>query len=205
MSGRFSRLSPALVPGAVIALTVSTVSLGADIPRSRADADQMLRKIALITTNGLMSRPAARRTTVTEREINAFLTFHARSEMPPGIIDPVVTIAESGRLVGKAIVDLDQVKRAQRGDSVGVLALVSGRVPVEATGVLRASKGVGKFDLETATIGGMPVPEALLQQVISHYSRTPDNPAGIDLEAPFDLPVGIREITTEKGQAIVVQ
>ncbi len=54
-------------------------------------------------------------------------------------------------------------------------------------------------------MSGVPVPKALLQQVVSYYSRTPENPEGIDLEAPFPLPVNIRQIETLRGQAIIVQ
>ena len=45
----------------------------------------------------------------------------------------------------------------------------------------------------------------LLQQVVSYYSRTPDNPAGIGLDDPFALPAGIREIQVERGQAVILQ
>ena len=204
MSGRLNRIQRPLLLASLFALAIVATG-AADIPRSRADADQMLRKIAVITTNGLAARPAARRTPITEGELNSFLTIHARSELPPGVLDPVVTIDDAGRLTGRAIVDLDEVKRAQRNEGMSVLALLSGRVPVEASGVLHAAGGKGKFDIETATVNGVPVPKTILQQVVSYYSRTPDNPAGIDLEAPFELPVGIREIITQKGQALIVQ
>jgi hypothetical protein len=185
--------------------TIMTVSAAADVARSKADADAMLRKIAIIATHGLADRPAARQTAVTEREVNSFLAFHARSEIPPGVMDPAVSIDDAGRLTGRAIVDLDEVRKARQGDAFGVLSLVSGRVPVEATGVLRTAGGSGQFTLETASVSGVPVPKALLQEVVSYYSRSAENPAGIDIEAPFELPVNIREIQTRKGEAIVVQ
>jgi hypothetical protein len=195
-----------VVVAAVLAVSLSTALAAADNPRSRADADQMLRKIAIIATHGLSTQPAARRTPVTESEVNSFLEYHARSEMPPGVLEPVVTIEEAGHLRGRALVDLDEVKKANAGEGgLGMLTLLSGRVPVEATGTLRTSNGVAQFELEQALVNGVPVPKALLQQVVSYYSRTPENPEGIDLEAPFPLPVNIRQIETLKGQAIVVQ
>jgi hypothetical protein len=51
----------------------------------------------------------------------------------------------------------------------------------------------------------VPVPKIILQEIVSHYSKTPQNPAGIGLDDPFMLPAGIREIQVERGQAIVVQ
>jgi len=201
-----SRLSSPVLLAAVVAVSASTVIAASEVARTRADADQLLRKIAVMATNGLADKPAPRRTTVTESELNSFLEFHARDEMPPGVLDPVVTIEEGGRLSGHALVDLDEVKKAHAGEGgLGMLSLLSGRVPVEATGTLHSANGVAQFQLEQATVSGVPVPKGLLQQVVSYYSRSPENPEGIDLEAPFPLPVNIRQIETVRGEAIVVQ
>ena len=78
-------------------------------------------------------------------------------------------------------------------------------VPVSATGTLTTSKGVGRFQLEAATLGGVPLPKLLLQEIVSYYSRSPQNPAGINIDDPFALPARIREIQVERGQAVVVQ
>jgi hypothetical protein len=45
----------------------------------------------------------------------------------------------------------------------------------------------------------------LLQEIISHYSRSAANPSGLSLDDPFALPARIREIQVERGQAIIVQ
>jgi len=78
-------------------------------------------------------------------------------------------------------------------------------VPVEATGVLLTKAGVGRFALETATVGGVPVPKTLLQELVSYYSRSAEQPNGVSLDTPFRLPARIREIRTAQGQALVLQ
>jgi hypothetical protein len=45
----------------------------------------------------------------------------------------------------------------------------------------------------------------ILQEIVSYYSRTAENPSGISLDDPFALPARIREIQVERGQAIIVQ
>ncbi len=165
----------------------------------------MLRKVAVIATNGLSERPAARRTPIAESEVNAFLAIHAKSEIPAGVMDPVVVIDPEGRVTGRATVDLDQVREARKSSGFSVLSLLSGRVPVEAAGVLHSGDGKAQFELQSATASGVPIPKALLQEVVSYYSRSAENPEGFNLDAPFELPARIREIQTEKGQAIVVQ
>jgi hypothetical protein len=191
----------AVVPAACLVVPL----LAGGAPPTRADADSMLRKVVVIATNGLSERPAARRTSITEAEVNSFLTVHAKSEIPPGVLDPVVVIEPSGRLTGRATVDLDQVREARKSEGMSVLSLLSGRVPVEAAGVLRSGDGRAQFELQSATANGIPIPKALLQEVVAYYSRSAENPQGITLDAPFELPAHIREIQTEKGQAIVVQ
>jgi hypothetical protein len=201
-----SRRRSLMVVAIGVIVSVPILLTAAEVQRTRADADQLLRKIALIATHGLSAQKKSLRTPVTESELNSFLEFHARSEIPAGVLEPVVTIEEAGRLRGRALVDLDEVKKAQAGaGGFGVLSMLSGRVPVEAVGTLNATNGVAQFHLEQAIVSGVPVPKALLQQVVSYYSRTPENPEGIDLEAPFPLPANIRQIETLRGQAIIVQ
>ena len=193
------------VGAAALTAALACSAVAADSGRSRHDADQMLQKITRITSNGISSQPAPRSTTITQRELNSFLAFHAREGLPSGVLDPVVQIAPAGKLTGRAMVDLDQVRKAQGSNGSGAMALLGGRLPVQATGVLRTSNGVGKFELQEAWVGSIPIPRTLLRQIVAHYSRTPDAPEGIDLEAPVELPVGIREIRTGEGQAIIVQ
>jgi hypothetical protein len=201
----FCRRSPLRIVLTAILSASAAVVIAADVPGSRADADQLVRKAQLIAVNGLAQKPQARRTTVTEREVNAYLAVYGRNEMPEGVVEPAVTIDDAGRLRGRAIVDLDAVRKSKPRSALSVWALLSGRVPVEAAGVLKTREGTGQFDLESATVGGVPVPKAVLQELVAHYTRGSENPNGIDLDAPFSLPVRIREIQTARGQAVVVQ
>jgi hypothetical protein len=82
---------------------------------------------------------------------------------------------------------------------------LTGRVPVTATGLLRTANGRARFDLESASIGALPVPKLLLQEIVAYYSKSPSKPAGISLDDEFELPARIREIQVDRGQAIVVQ
>jgi hypothetical protein len=64
---------------------------------------------------------------------------------------------------------------------------------------------VGRFELESAAASGVPIPKALLQELITFYWGTPENRVGFSLDGPFDLPVGIRDIQIGAGQAVIVQ
>ena len=48
------------------------------------------------------------------------------------------------------------------------------------------------------------MPKTVLQQVVSYYSRSAQNPSGVNLDDAFELAGAIREIRVQPGQAIVV-
>jgi len=191
---------------AVCALVCLGAAVGADVAASRRDATQLKQKIAAITAHA--DKPARQplRTTVTEGEVNSYIVYEAREQLPTGVVDPYVAILGSGRVSGRAVVDLDAVRK-QKGPTslLDPMNYLMGKLPVTATGVLKTSNGVGRFELESAAISRVPVPKILLQEIVSYYSRTPENPAGISLDDPFALPARIREIQVQRGQAIIVQ
>jgi len=184
-------------------LAVATVQAGAV---SKRDADALRQKVATITANAEREAKQARRTTITENEVNAYLTYDSKEQLPTGVVEPSITIVGTGRLSGRAVVDLDAVRKAKASPSLlDPVNYLTGRLPVTATGTLKTQDGIGHFQLESAAVGGVPIPKILLQEIVSYYSKSASKPAGIGLDDPFALPARIREIHVERGQAIIVQ
>ena len=184
----------------------SLVSLRADVRASKRDAATLKQKVAAI--NAQADRPAtvARRTIVTENEVNSYLVYDAREQIPLGVVEPSISVLGAGRLSGRAVVDLDAVRRQKAPTSLlDPMNYLMGRLAVTAVGTLKTSNGVGHFELESSSVGSVPIPKILLQEIVGYYSRTPDKPAGIGLDDPFALPARIREIQVDRGQAIIVQ
>jgi len=189
---------------AIAAAAIAVVA--ADVRASKRDAELFGQKVATISAHGERPTKQGRRTTVTESEVNSYLVYDAKPQLPAGVVDPAVTILGTGRLSGRAVVDLDAVRRARASQSwFDPTNYLTGRLPVNATGRLKTSNGIGHFELESASVGGVPVPKMLLQEIVSYYTRTPEKPSGIGLDDPFALPARIREIQVERGQAIIVQ
>jgi hypothetical protein len=191
------------------ALVVATLGRAAadQVQLTRRDADSLLHKLARINQHAVVRTPqqAARSTTISERELNAYLRYHARNEFPAGVIEPYLWIVGDGRVAGRAIVDLDTVRQQKERGWTELAGYLTGRVPVQATGILKTHDGVGQFFLESAEIGGITVPKTVVQEIVSYYTRTPEQPQGVSLEAPFQLPSAIREVRVAKGQALIVQ
>jgi hypothetical protein len=174
--------------------------------QSRRDADAMRGKLLQIAARGEQC-PCPRRlsTTITQNEVNAYLHHHAAADLPEGVVGPRVIIVGAGRLSGSATVDLDRVRTSRQRGWLDPAAYLTGRVPVTAAGILHTRDGIGRFELETATVGGFAVPKAVLQELLSYYSQTPENPDGLNLDDTFELPAKIREIQVGKAVAYVIQ
>jgi len=185
---------------------VAVASPRADIRTSRQDATLLKQKVAVINAHAEKGLRQSRRTTLTESEVNSYLVYDAPEQLPTGVVEPSISILGDGRLSARAVVDLDAVRRAKNPTSLlDPINYLMGKVPVSAIGVLKTANGVGHIELESAAISRLPIPKFLLQEIVSYYSRTAANPAGINLDDPFALPARIREIQVERGHAIIVQ
>jgi len=209
LHGATAARSVRIIPGIAVAVSVCAMlmtSASAQVRGSRRDAQAMKQKVAAIAEQA--GRPVGQvwRTTVTESEVNSYLMYEAIDDLPVGVVEPSVTILGTGIVSGRAVVDLDAVRKAS--NSTGLFDLrsyLTGHVPVTAVGVLRTSNGVGRFELQSATVGVLPIPKLVLQEIVSYYSKSPNKPAGISLDDQFELPARIREIQVERGHAIIVQ
>lgn len=192
----------------VVAIVLCLAPLAAQGRLSKQDADRFHAKLVQIVEYGNMppKRAAApRSTSLTDVEINSYLKFLAGKDVPTGIVDPALNALGGGRVSGRAIVDLDAVRKQKERGWLDPMAYLRGRLPVTAAGRLTAKDGMGTFVLESAAISGITVPKAVLQELLSYYSRTPQKPSGINMDDPFELPARIREIRVGTGTAIVVQ
>ncbi|HEY7446412.1 MAG TPA: hypothetical protein VH701_28575, partial [Vicinamibacterales bacterium] len=156
----------------VVGLAVVTLA-AQTLPLTQRASDQLQRKITLINENARAKQPLRKRTAVTEAEVNSYLKYGMAGELPTGVTEPYVGIEGGGRLSGRAVVDLNQV-RAERssGRWLDPLSYLGGKAPVTAVGVLRTSQGTAKLELESTTISGVVVPKMLLQALVSYYSRS---------------------------------
>ncbi len=190
---------------ASLIISLAATSLVASQAVSRRDADSMQQKIVSIAERGLVRQQAPARTTVTESELNSYLAIYAKSELPTGVIDPQISILGGDRVFGRATIDLDAVRRAGGGGWLDPTSYLGGRLPVTAEGLVRTKDGLAYLDLESAQVSGITVPKSFLQRIVAHYSRTPDYPNGINLDDPFPLPAGIKQIESRRGEATIVQ
>jgi hypothetical protein len=188
---------------AVVVASVATISAAG---MTRQEADVFARKVVDIHDHGAQEKRRARRTTISETELNSWFTYRAQPLLPAGLVQPKITIVGNGKLLGAATIDLDAIgKQRATGGTFDVFKYLGGRMPISITGVLHTKGGQGRFELQAADVSGVPIPKTLLQELVSHYTRSEERPQGYRLEEPFALPANIRQIDVGQGQAVVVQ
>jgi hypothetical protein len=182
-------------------------ALAAQAPQvSRAQAGTFHEKLLVILQQASAPAPTPRRTMFTEGEVNSYLQFRFGETLPVGVTEPSVSIIGQGRLGGRAVVDLDVVRKAKSsGGWFDPMAYLTGRLPVTATGVLTTKDGTGQFQLESAYVSGVPIPKTFLQEIVTYYTRNDQQPEGIRLDQAFELPAKIQRIDVEPGRAVVLQ
>jgi hypothetical protein len=201
----------------VVVLGLSlAVQLGAQPQFSKQDGDRCQGKIGRITTFANVPTPKAKAAAaaataagqtsqLSDTELTSYLRYNLKDQVPVGIVEPTLSALGDGKVKGSAVVDLDAVRKQKQRGWADPLAYMSGQLPLNVSGMLITQNGVGRFQLETAMISGISVPKSLLQELLTHYSKTADNPAGISMDDPFELPARIKEIRVGKGEALVVQ
>ena len=175
---------------------------------TRAEAESMGRKLDAIIERGTAPQPAPAKpvsTSFSEREVNAFFKFMGPLFMPTGVNDTQLTIGNDGHVRSRAIVNLDAIRKAQPRGWLDPLAWVSGSMELKASGRVLGTNGKGVFQFESAYLAGVPVSKAVLQELVTFYTRSPELPKGFNLDEPFDLPSNIRSVQTKVGSATVVQ
>jgi len=133
---------------------------------------------------------------ISEAELESYVMVYLRKDIPvqiesirahltPGVIAADTRLTIPAGSTGNALVD----------------ALVSGTHNMYISGKLTAAKGEGKFDLQSVSVDGIPVPNILIDTLLRKYAkpRYPD----VDLKEPFDLPWGIEAIDVGQGKATV--
>lgn len=196
-------LAAALVP-AWLALAAQAPNS----PLSRAEADRCQQKIDRIAQVGLQGRSgdtAPQRTVLPEREMNAYLRFILQPQLPAGVIEPAAVLLGDGQFAVRAVFDLDAVRGQRERGMTDPLRYLGGRVPVSMECVLRTQDGQATLEFHSATLGGLPVPKFVVQELVVYATRSPDYPQGFRFDEPFALPANIRQLQVSRGEAVVIQ
>ena len=164
------------------------------------DADYVAGTLARIERRLGAGKPASRQPiVVTERQLNSYVRLAVK--LPPALTNLELGL-QKDTLLARGSLDLDQVKSSMP-QGAGLLALLSGTVPVELRGRFWGAEGKGRVEVEQATVAGVSLPSSLVAQIVSQSTKTAQRPQGFDILAPFPLPYTARRVRLEPGRALV--
>ena len=194
---------------------IAGVLLSAADVLTRQLGDAFAKKVVLVqdhannVVNQEQARSAVRKplaTTFTQAETNSYLKFNAGDLLPTGLTQPELTLHGQNRVSGKAIVDLDVVRKKQSsGGWFDPTSYLTGKLLVTASGRVITGDGKGRFELASAEVSGVPIPKSFLNQMVNFFTRTADNPNGSSMDDVFELPAKIKRIDSEPGRFITYQ
>ena len=190
---------------ALTAVATSGVVGTQSAPLTAEEGRRLEEKLVQITDHDARGATTRQTLVLPAREINAYLRFQGATLLPEGVRNPLLTLAAAGRIDARAVVDLDAVSQAESRGLFDPLAYLSGELEVVASGTLHADDGVGRVAVESVSVGGVPVPRVVLDELVQYYTRSAEHPDGIDLDEPFPLPYRIEEVTVEIDRLTVVQ
>jgi len=166
------------------------------------DADWVAETVARVERRLSAGKPASRQTiVVTERQLNSWVNLSLASKIPPALSAFELGL-QKDRVVARGMLDLDQVK-SKLPPGAGLLAFLSGAVPVELRGRFASADGTGKVEVEEALVAGVSLPPALVAQIVSQSTRNDKRPQGFDILSPFPLPFTARRVRLDAGRALV--
>lgn len=174
-----------------------------DSAKMQRSLTTMLLRAAAVPAKGKPPQPL--RTTFTDRELNAWLTEDGKDNVPVGLVSPKVVFTGANTMTINGLVDLDAVRKLRERGRLDPMAYLTGLMAISMTGSLTGAAGQAIFDVQSASLGNVPVPKLILQELITYYSKSPQFPDGITLAKPFPLPAGVRDLAIQRGAATVVQ
>jgi hypothetical protein len=209
-TGAMSAMSAVGAVGAMIVLAmISVLGAGAHAQEpSRAEADAMQAKVTRIEAAAESPRPAGApplRTSFSEREINAYFEHYGENVLPAGVSSARATLLDGGRVVARAIVDLDVVRRARERSPFDPLAYLQGSLEVVAAGTVAGGDGRGVIRFESATVAGVSVPKSVAQELLRFYTQTAERPGGFPFDEPVALPARVQSVSVMSGSITITQ
>ena len=177
--------------------------------RRRSRPTRSQKKIVLVQKHGASQKSRSRaRPTLHAGEVNSYLQFKRRRSLPVGVTEPSSHDASAqGRLIGSAVVDLDVVRQKQSSggwfdpDELPHRQAAGHRHGRSSTrgrqGQVRARDAPRSAACRSR--------RSFLQEMVNFFTRTADNPNGIVIDDPFELPAEIRRIDVDARHACIDQ
>jgi len=175
---------------------VAPLALASALAAAYTEYDSARHKLDLIESDSLR---AGARVELSERELNAY----AQHEAPKGVRNLRLEIARSGVATGSALIDFNEVQRAQGHPSGWLMSkLLAGEHPVTVTARLSSSNHQAQVDVQQVTVSGLQIDGATLDFLIHNFLLAVYPDAAVD--RPFELGHRVERLEMRPGGVSVL-
>lgn len=173
----------------ITAVWICVVLTGGAIDQMTRDALKVQTLLKTIETQPAGPEGKSSTTEVTENEINAYIAYSIAREQSPYIHSVNVGLLENNHVRGNIKCN-------------GSVVFLDEDLNFDFKGILHTRNGEARLDFTDLRLDGQPVDPQLLDSIVkSIASSNGGPPAGI--EDWYELPKGIKRITTKNGKAIL--
>ena len=190
---RIVRLASILVAALAIVPAGSSSSRSELTPELRADAQKVLQAIERIrAASGAEPSVRPRSVVVSERELNAYITYRIETEKEDILKDLRLKLFAGNRIEGLAVIDLRDRK---------LPAFIKPMMNITFAGVVESQPGKARVRIESLYLEQQRIQTALLDLVISTVSEL-EGTEPVRLDDWYELPYGIIGLETRQGSLV---
>ena len=137
-----------------------------------------------------------------ETDMNAYLASEIAKRERKDVEHLSVKMNDENRFITLLTVNLDNVDIKADGMTKTLFrTFLRGTQTIEMDGKLTTDKGKGTYEVQSATMNGVPLPATLVNAIISAVGKQQDPP--FDPTEPFDLPYKIQTIVVSSGKTTI--
>ena len=186
---------------ALVVTVVGSLSLTAQPASSAGAAGEVERVLGELVINSVREEVPKRVYRLSETDLNSYLTTKLEKADRKGL-ESISVRLKQGSFVTVVTVNMDQVQFKDQSLTASLLSvLLRGAHTLEVEGHLQVQEGIGKYQVQQASLDGIALPASVMEMVVSTLGRQQDPP--FDLSEPFPMPYGISTVDVQPGQLTI--
>lgn len=186
---------------ALVVTVVGSPSLTAQPASSAGAAGEVERVLGELVINSVREEVPKRVYRLSETDLNSYLTTKLEKADRKGL-ESISVRLKQGSFVTVVTVNMDQVQFKDQSLTASLLSvLLRGAHTLEVEGRLQVQEGIGKYQVQQASLDGIALPASVMEMVVSTLGRQQDPP--FDLSEPFPMPYGISTVDVQPGQLTI--
>jgi len=161
---------------ALVVTVVGSPSLTAQPASSAGAAGEVERILGELVINSVREEVPKRVYRLSETDLNSYLTTKLEKADRKGL-ESISVRLKQGSFVTVVTVNMDQVQFKDQSLTASLLSvLLRGAHTLEVEGRLQVQEGIGKYQVQQASLDGIALPASVMEMVVSTLGRQQDPP-----------------------------